>query len=107
MATDVISPYLLTCFTFFFFFLLISNAHSSMANTDQSLPPAATTTNFTQNGMPFLATRPSLANENNNTVSESQQRGLRFSRSPLPWQEKIFNASAHEVPSGPNPISNR
>ncbi|KAF3450097.1 hypothetical protein FNV43_RR06177 [Rhamnella rubrinervis] len=26
---------------------------------------------------------------------------------PLPWQEKIFNASEHEVPSGPNPISNR
>ncbi|WRX13250.1 hypothetical protein QQP08_005737 [Theobroma cacao] len=27
-------------------------------------------------------------------------------RWPFPWREKIFNASAHEVPSGPNPISN-
>lgn len=23
------------------------------------------------------------------------------------WGEKLFNASKHEVPSGPNPISNR
>lgn len=23
------------------------------------------------------------------------------------WGERLFNASAHEVPSGPNPISNR
>jgi len=32
------------------------------------------------------------------------------SRAPLPplkWQNKIFNANEHEVPSGPNPISNR
>ncbi|KAH1209195.1 hypothetical protein GmHk_15G043785 [Glycine max] len=28
-------------------------------------------------------------------------------RPPLEWQNKIFNASEHEVPSGPNPISNR
>ena len=27
-------------------------------------------------------------------------------RPPLQWQNKIFNASEHEVPSGPNPISN-
>ncbi|CAK7335953.1 unnamed protein product [Dovyalis caffra] len=38
----------------------------------------------------------------------SRRRGrFRAHRSPLPWQEGIFNASAHEVPSGPNPISNR
>nr|KYP50113.1 hypothetical protein KK1_028096 [Cajanus cajan] len=29
------------------------------------------------------------------------------SRVPRQWKNKIFNASAHEVPSGPNPISNR
>ncbi|KAJ7969387.1 CLAVATA3/ESR (CLE)-related protein TDIF-like [Quillaja saponaria] len=44
-----------------------------------------------------------------------QVRGMRSGRSRsahhgsrLPWQQKrIFNASAHEVPSGPNPISNK
>ncbi|RDY13581.1 hypothetical protein CR513_01469, partial [Mucuna pruriens] len=30
----------------------------------------------------------------------------RAPRPPLEWQNKIFNASEHEVPSGPNPISN-
>lgn len=37
-------------------------------------------------------------------------KGGRNSRAPLPpliWRNKIFNASEHEVPSGPNPISNR
>ncbi|EXB83244.1 hypothetical protein L484_011538 [Morus notabilis] len=28
-------------------------------------------------------------------------------RTPSAWQESVFNASVHEVPSGPNPISNR
>ena len=28
-------------------------------------------------------------------------------RPPMHWQNKIFNTSEHEVPSGPNPISNR
>lgn len=28
-------------------------------------------------------------------------------RTPLLWHESAFNSSAHEVPSGPNPISNR
>lgn len=26
---------------------------------------------------------------------------------PLAWVDRIFNSSAHEVPTGPNPISNR
>ncbi|KAJ1430514.1 putative CLAVATA3/ESR [Sesbania bispinosa] len=30
----------------------------------------------------------------------------RSSRPPFQWQNRIFNASEHEVPSGPNPISN-
>lgn len=36
------------------------------------------------------------------------KQGPRVRRhSPLPWQEKIFDTDEHEVPSGPNPISNR
>ncbi|TKY45745.1 hypothetical protein E2542_SST30238 [Spatholobus suberectus] len=34
-------------------------------------------------------------------------RSPRAPRPPLEWKNKIFNASEHEVPSGPNPISNR
>ncbi|KAG2398482.1 uncharacterized protein HKW66_Vig0090370 [Vigna angularis] len=30
----------------------------------------------------------------------------RAPRPPLKWKNKIFNANKHEVPSGPNPISN-
>lgn len=37
----------------------------------------------------------------------SKRRNSRAPRPPLQWQNKIFNASEHEVPSGPNPISNR
>lgn len=34
--------------------------------------------------------------------------GVRACRtSPLAWQERIFNGSEHEVPSGANPISNK
>ncbi|KAB1221587.1 hypothetical protein CJ030_MR2G027100 [Morella rubra] len=36
-----------------------------------------------------------------------RRRGsFQASKSPLPWQKKTFDASEHEVPSGPNPISN-
>ncbi|GLT69550.1 hypothetical protein SLA2020_416930 [Shorea laevis] len=41
------------------------------------------------------------------TVSTNAIHVRRRGKPPLPWQEKIFNASEHEVPSGPNPISNR
>ncbi|XP_019448066.1 PREDICTED: CLAVATA3/ESR (CLE)-related protein 41-like [Lupinus angustifolius] len=39
---------------------------------------------------------------------QGAKRGYpRVSRSPLQWRNRIFNDSAHEVPSGPNPIANR
>jgi len=41
-------------------------------------------------------------------LSKGPERGSsRAPRPPLKWQNKIFNANEHEVPSGPNPISNR
>ncbi|KAM5587007.1 hypothetical protein ABKV19_005780 [Rosa sericea] len=36
-----------------------------------------------------------------------RSRGSRGRRRNFKWQEKVFNAGEHEVPSGPNPISNR
>ncbi|CAL0306063.1 unnamed protein product [Lupinus luteus] len=39
---------------------------------------------------------------------QGSMRGYpRVSRSRLRWRNRIFNDSAHEVPSGPNPIANR
>ncbi|OIW00703.1 hypothetical protein TanjilG_09672 [Lupinus angustifolius] len=40
-------------------------------------------------------------------VHGSKRGHARAPRPPLQWQNKIFNASEHEVPSGPNPIANR
>lgn len=34
-------------------------------------------------------------------------KGHKGRSSQAQWQNKIFNSSEHEVPSGPNPISNR
>lgn len=38
-----------------------------------------------------------------------RSRGRFRTRRPFPssWRERVLNASDHEVPSGPNPISNR
>ncbi|KEH37339.1 CLE03 protein [Medicago truncatula] len=46
-----------------------------------------------------------------NRISDLQKhpkgRNSRASKPLFQWKNKIFNASEHEVPSGPNPISNR
>ncbi|KAK7303832.1 hypothetical protein RJT34_14749 [Clitoria ternatea] len=39
-------------------------------------------------------------------VQGGPNKGRRPSKAPLRWKNRIFNASEHEVPSGPNPISN-
>ncbi|KAJ8758675.1 hypothetical protein K2173_000396 [Erythroxylum novogranatense] len=41
--------------------------------------------------------------------SQKIQRIVQFRhcRSPLQWQEGIFNAGTHEISGGPNPISHR
>ncbi|GAU13750.1 hypothetical protein TSUD_82590 [Trifolium subterraneum] len=54
-----------------------------------------------------------LEETRSDTVVSHQLKGpkrghSRPSRTPLQWQNKnVFNDIAHEVPSGPNPISNR
>ncbi|KEH37338.1 hypothetical protein MTR_2g437780 [Medicago truncatula] len=46
-----------------------------------------------------------------NRISDLQKhpkgRNSRASKPPFQWKNKILNASEREVPSGPNPISNR
>ncbi|PON42880.1 hypothetical protein PanWU01x14_278580 [Parasponia andersonii] len=57
----------------------------------------------------FLATRQSasMASAVHVRPLVQSRRSRSARRTPLPWQESAFNSSAHEVPSGPNPISNR
>lgn len=129
MASDAISPST-TCMTLFFLLIIF---HSSMATNMFGFPPFTSSSSSRsygggekKNSMEFttrklhgignsktLSTRQSVAmptnNGHNNVNPPSARRKARFQarRSPLPWQDKIFNASEHEVPSGPNPISNR
>jgi len=115
MASDVGSPYP-TSLTILFFLLIMF--HTTMANKDHRFLLGTTRDGgyFKKGRMEFSTTRPDMRNVK--TVSKanvihippqsSRRRGrFRAHRSPLPWQEGIFSASAHEVPSGPNPLSNR
>ncbi|KAJ6712825.1 CLAVATA3/ESR (CLE)-RELATED PROTEIN 41-RELATED [Salix purpurea] len=117
MAGDVGSRYL-TSLTILFFLLIMSQATMAIREHRSLLGTSRDGEYIKKNDMEFFpARRHEMGNAN--TVSEanvirnippqsSRRRGrFRAHRSPLPWQEGIFNASAHEVPSGPNPISNR
>jgi hypothetical protein len=123
MASDALSPYLTSLTIFFFLLLLISD--TTMADTDKNLTFRAGA--MKRNNMESFTSRKLLgfgkssSKTNSTCKSEStatnaihvnpspgRRRGrFQAGKSPLPWQEKIFNASEHEVPSGPNPISNR
>lgn len=116
MAGDVGSRYL-TSLTILFFLLIMSHATMAIREHRSLLGTSRDGEYIKKNDMEFFpARRHEMGNAK--TVSEakvvrippqsSRRRGrFRAHRSPLPWQEGIFNAGAHEVPSGPNPISNR
>lgn len=116
MASDAVSPSS-TCMTLFFLLIIL---HSTMANNikineaDKKNAMELITTRRHGIGISktFSSTRQSVpvATDNAIHVPPPARRKGRFGAhrgSPFPWQEKIFNASEHEVPSGPNPISNR
>lgn len=116
MASDVISPYITTTTLLFLLLLLLQTT----ASADKEFVRKT----LKRKTMEFAARKYSLGSSNfGNTVQVQMQiipppagpkRG-RFEaarrRSPLmaaaASQDKIFNQTAHEVPSGPNPISNR
>lgn len=54
-----------------------------------------------------VSIKTSSAQVKGNHEGTESSRIARNKSSVLPWQESVFKASAHEVPSGPNPISNR
>ncbi|KAG6692279.1 hypothetical protein I3842_10G107200 [Carya illinoinensis] len=122
MAADIASPFL-SSLTLFIILLLIPNP--TIADTKHSFPPVTFRDGaMKRNAMEFTSrkhgvgksktessTHKSLSVATNGIhVPSPGRRSGRFqtSRSSplLPWQENIFDAE-HEVPSGPNPISNR
>lgn len=85
-----------------------------MANNEHRFP--ARDGVLKENSMEFATRKHNMGNAKEDSKTNdihippqsSRRKGqFRGRRSPLPGQEGIFNASAHEVPSGPNPISNR
>jgi len=122
MATDAQTPYL-TSLSLFFFLLLMSD--TTMADKKNSFPPVTNIRDgagLKRNSVEFTSRRHGGGKSKTDSLDSTcktlstatngvhvRRRGRLFqgSKPPLPWQEKIYNASEHEVPSGPNPISNR
>ncbi|CAJ2637619.1 unnamed protein product [Trifolium pratense] len=113
MACDpTFPPSNITCMTLFFSLLLAF--HFAMAIQEHTLTKddakkknnmVTTSQNYKTNIIPKQTTK-------SNHVPNLQKgtpkgRNSRASRPLFQWKNKIFNASEHEVPSGPNPISNR
>ncbi|KAM1266340.1 hypothetical protein ACFX2J_035919 [Malus domestica] len=115
-----------TTFTTLLFFLLIT-FQITMAKKKHSFPiPPVSSTSSRSHGVGVIskknvideyATRRSSHGiidskaDHEFTGESGRRRGLGFrvrrGRQPFPWKENMFRAGAHEVPSGPNPISNR
>ncbi|XP_019425256.1 PREDICTED: CLAVATA3/ESR (CLE)-related protein TDIF-like [Lupinus angustifolius] len=123
MAGDAEFSFSTTCMTLFFSLLLA--CHIVMAFSEHSLSPLTFTEDGAKKSNTMVATsaredcsqkskRDMTPNENIKEIhvpdqpQQGPKRGkLRAPRSQLQWRKNIFNASEHEVPSGPNPISNR
>ncbi|KAK7319213.1 hypothetical protein RJT34_03931 [Clitoria ternatea] len=114
MAGDTASSFS-TCIIMALFFSLLLVSHSTMAMLEES-------------SYPLTSTNKEGSQKRNTKVAASAREGsAQSSKKDMPMppretsqgsihvrkrghsisQKKIFNASAHEVPSGPNPISNR
>ncbi|KAK1369345.1 CLAVATA3/ESR (CLE)-related protein 41 [Heracleum sosnowskyi] len=96
------SCYILASTTLLFFLLII------VSTTDQNLPPLPeiSVPDKTMKSSVPKSTSQSFRQEDTAqpTVSTGRRGGPYRS---VNWRERSVNASAHEVPSGPNPISNR
>ncbi|CAL0324808.1 unnamed protein product [Lupinus luteus] len=126
MAREAASHFHYTSMAFlFFFFTLLLVSHFTLALIEQNLSPLTSTKEgtkkrntmvdasaregSTQNYKKDMTLRESGKGIHNVPVQvHGPKRGhARAPRPPLQWQKRIFNASEHEVPSGPNPIANR
>ncbi|KAK7260521.1 hypothetical protein RIF29_26628 [Crotalaria pallida] len=117
-------------FLFFFFSLLLASHHFTLAVVEHSFSPITSSKEGTKKKNTLVAAANSISREGSAkkskkdmTLRESANKGIhnvpdqlqgpkkrgrsRAPRPPLQRQNRIFNASEHEVPSGPNPIANR
>lgn len=99
--------------SFFFFFFLVffysTLATAEINHFNDNLPNVFTSkaeeVALRRRSSPFFHSRKQGMEKEFNTKTNTPSSS---SSSPSPKQERMmFNASAHEVPSGPNPISNR
>ncbi|BAT74202.1 hypothetical protein VIGAN_01182200 [Vigna angularis var. angularis] len=108
MAADTTSSFS-TYMVLFISLLLLS--HFTMALLEQNFSPSTSNKEDAENSNTKVvasAREDSEQNSKDLKVGETGKRSIHVpkrehSQSP----NRIFNASAHEVPSGPNPISNR
>ncbi|BAT80227.1 hypothetical protein VIGAN_02322500 [Vigna angularis var. angularis] len=118
MAGDAAFPSTTSMVTLLFSLLLAF--HFAMAVPDRSLSTLASIKDGLKkrNTMVAASSREGSSQNLNTEIAPKQttkqdllkgpERGSsRAPRPPLKWKNKIFNANKHEVPSGPNPISNR
>ncbi|XP_057432802.1 CLAVATA3/ESR (CLE)-related protein TDIF-like [Lotus japonicus] len=124
MAGDIAAfPYSTTRMTLFFFSLLLAS-HFAMAVPQRAFSSLSTSTkdNNTKKKNTTVVAATSARSEEGSTqqnlkttssVTPKQplkgirEHSHRAPRPPTQRRNKIFNGSEHEVPSGPNPISNR
>ncbi|KAK7354786.1 hypothetical protein VNO80_20273 [Phaseolus coccineus] len=117
MAGDAAFPSTTSMITLLFSLLLAF--HFAMAVSDRSLSTLASIKDGAKkkNTMVAASARGGSSQNLKTEITPEQtteqdllkgpKRGSsRGPRPPLKWQNKIFNANEHEVPSGPNPISN-
>ncbi|QHO38062.1 hypothetical protein HN51_004489 [Arachis hypogaea] len=106
MASGAPFPSSFTSFVTLFFFSLLLAFHFSMAIPIKHtfFTPLTSSKRNTLNTMVVASPSPSreATKKNNNVLDRRASRPPSFQ-----WRNKIFNVSQHEVPSGPNPISNR
>ncbi|KAK3189083.1 hypothetical protein Dsin_028644 [Dipteronia sinensis] len=119
MASDVISPYIIITISIFFFLLIFVQTSTDEAENEShttTLPHITVRNAAAINTNNMGLAKPKKAQPNVKPTTDhhlplmGRKRGhFRTGKSPLPQaqQQRIFNTSAHEVPSGPNPISNR
>ncbi|GKV24526.1 hypothetical protein SLEP1_g34128 [Rubroshorea leprosula] len=98
MASDGTSPVVSPLTLFFFLLIMMFHLHSATLLPREHFP------HITSRKLGSASTMVAGTDIKTNALSVPPP-GRR--RSSLPWQERVYNTSSHEVPSGPNPISNR
>lgn len=112
MAGEVASPFPTSMAFLFFFFTLLLVSHFTMAVLEHSFSPLTSTKEGTKKRNTMVAAsarEESTQSSKKDMAPRETGKGIHSVPGQLQGQkrDRIFNASEHEVPSGPNPIANR